>query len=232
MRSQSLFWLGALLFFASNASVLRTVDGDSLSVECSSDFQKLMGCLNYASGKANTPTKDCCGAVQTIKNSEPKCLCYIIQQAHNGSAQIKSLGIQEAKMLQLPTVCQLQNASLSFCPMILVSAAAASAQVFVPILTLYRVCRWTALLGLSPGSSDAAIFTNVSTSATPAASTGSGTSQPDKAGDSGRIKQRPALAGFHPILFAAVVILSSTLISAMVVVKAIIYDLRVLISGF
>ncbi|KAJ6702218.1 BIFUNCTIONAL INHIBITOR/LIPID-TRANSFER PROTEIN/SEED STORAGE 2S ALBUMIN SUPERFAMILY PROTEIN-RELATED [Salix koriyanagi] len=46
--------------------------------------------------------------------------------------QIKNLGIQEAKMLQLPTACQLQNASLSFCPM---------------------------LLGLSPGSSDAAIFT-------------------------------------------------------------------------
>ena len=116
MRSQSLFWLGALLFFASNASVFRTVDGDSLSTECSSDFQKLMGCLNYASGKANTPTKDCCSAVQSIKDSEPKCLCYIIQQAHNGNAQIKSLGIQEAKMLQLPTVCQLQNASLSFCP--------------------------------------------------------------------------------------------------------------------
>ncbi|KAJ6713745.1 hypothetical protein OIU85_025378 [Salix viminalis] len=86
--------------------------------------------------------------------------------------------------------------------MILVSAAAASAQVFVPILTLYRVCRWTALLGLSPGSSDAAIFTNVSTSATPAASTGSGTSQTDKSGGSGRIKQRPALAGLLMIVAA------------------------------
>lgn len=116
MRSQSLFWLGALLFFASNASVLRTVDGDNLASECSSDLQKLMGCLNYAQGKANTPTKDCCGAVQTMKDSEPKCLCYLIQQAHNGSAPLKNMGIQEAKMLQLPTVCQLQNASLSFCP--------------------------------------------------------------------------------------------------------------------
>lgn len=175
MRSQSLFWLGALLFFASNASVLRTVDGDNLASECSSDLQKLMGCLDYAQGKANTPKKDCCGAVQTIKDSEPKCLCYMIQQAHNGSAPIKNLGIQEAKMLQLPNACQLHNASLSFCPM---------------------------LLGLSPGSSDAAIFTNVSTSATPAASTGSGTSQPDKSGDSGRIKQRPALAGLLMIVAA------------------------------
>ncbi|KAG5227942.1 GPI-anchored protein [Salix suchowensis] len=249
MRSQSLFWLGALLFFASNASVLRTVDGDNLASECSNDSRR----------KANTPTKDCCGAVQTIKDSEPKCLCYIIQQAHNGSTQFKNLGIQEAKMLQLPTACKLQNASLSFCPSETAIVVNRSS-----MLDLWLE-KHPVLLGLSPGSSDAAIFTNVSTSATPAASTGSGTSQPDNSGDSGRIKQRPALAGllmivaaifvfafpagsasmfqlvlalsfefsgFHPILFAVVVILSSTLISAMVVVKAIIYDLRVLISGF
>ena len=116
MRSQSLFWLGVLLFFASSASVFRAVDGDSLSEECSSTLQKVMGCLSYATGKANTPTKDCCSAVQGVKDSEPKCLCYVMQQAHNGSAQFKSSGVQEAKLLQLPTACQLQNASLSFCP--------------------------------------------------------------------------------------------------------------------
>ncbi|KAJ6393155.1 hypothetical protein OIU77_022605 [Salix suchowensis] len=49
MRSQSLFWLGALLFFASNASVLRTVDGDNLASECSSVYQKLMGLLELCS---------------------------------------------------------------------------------------------------------------------------------------------------------------------------------------
>ena len=108
--------LGVLLFFASSASVFRAVDGDGLSEECSSDFQKVMGCLSYATGKANTPPKDCCSAVQDIKDSEPKCLCYTMQQAHNASSQFKSLGVQEAKLLQLPTACQLQNASLSFCP--------------------------------------------------------------------------------------------------------------------
>lgn len=163
--------LGVLLFFASSASVFRAVDGEILSEECSSDVQKVMGCLSYATGKANTPPKDCCSAVQDIKDSEPKCLCYTMQQAHNASSQFKSLGVQEAKLLQLPTACQLQNASLSFCPK---------------------------LLGLSPGSADAAIFTNASTSATPAVSTGK--SQPEQAGGSSRIQLRPPLAGLLMIV--------------------------------
>ncbi|KAH8522480.1 hypothetical protein H0E87_003212 [Populus deltoides] len=173
MRSQSLFLLGVLLFFASSASVFRAVDGESLSQECSSDVQKVMGCLSYATGKANTPPKDCCSAVQGIKDSDPKCLCYTIQQAHNASSQFKSFGVQEAKLLQLPTACQLQNASLSFCPK---------------------------LLGLSPGSADAAIFTNASTSATPAVSTGTGKSQGDDS--STGIQLRPPLAGLLMIVAA------------------------------
>ena len=116
MRSQSLFFSGVLLFFAYSASPFRAVNGDGVTEECSGDFQKVMGCLSYATGKANTPTKDCCSSVQDIKESDPKCLCFIMQKTNNGSAQIKSLGIQEAKLLQLPTACKLQNASLSFCP--------------------------------------------------------------------------------------------------------------------
>ncbi|KAF9686190.1 hypothetical protein SADUNF_Sadunf03G0132800 [Salix dunnii] len=197
MRSQSLFLSGVLLIFAYSASPLRAANGDGVTEECSGDFQKVMGCLSYATGKANTPTKDCCSSVQDIKESDPKCLCFIMQKTHNGSAQIKALGIQEAKLLQLPTACQLQNASLSFCPK---------------------------LLGISPGSPDAAIFTNASTTVTPATSASTGTSQPEKAGCG--IQQRPHLAvlfmivaaifvfaspagsasmfqGFNPILFAS-----------------------------
>ncbi|CAK7336166.1 unnamed protein product [Dovyalis caffra] len=152
----------------------KAVNGDSVNEECSSDFQKVMGCLSFATGKAKEPTKDCCSAVQNIKESDPKCLCFIMQQTHNGSAQVKSLGIQEAKLFQLPTACQLKNASLSFCPK---------------------------LLGISPNSPDAAIFTNASTSATPGASS-TGTSQPEKAGDSSGILQRPHLAGLLMIVAA------------------------------
>ncbi|KAK2636799.1 hypothetical protein Ddye_031591 [Dipteronia dyeriana] len=122
-------------------------DDTAMQKECSEQLPKVMTCLDYAKGKAATPSAQCCGSVKDIKDNEPKCLCYIIQQAHGGSNdQLKSLGIQEAKLLQLPTACELKNASTSNCPK---------------------------LLGISPSSPDAEIFSsNGSTTATPATPTG------------------------------------------------------------
>ncbi|KAF2292894.1 hypothetical protein GH714_029681 [Hevea brasiliensis] len=136
-----------------------------VSAECNKDIQKVMPCLDYATGKGNTPSKECCSAVKDLKENDPKCLCYIIQQTNNGSAQIKNLGIQKDRLLQLPSACQLQNASVSFCPK---------------------------LLGLSPSSPDAAIFTNITTTA-PTTSTGSSTS--DKSDSSIATTHRPILFG-------------------------------------
>lgn len=90
--------------------------GAGTEEQCGPDFQKVVVCLSYATGKAATPTKDCCDTVKSIKDSDPKCLCYIIQQTHKGNEQIKNMGIQEAKLLQLPSACSLKNASLSDCP--------------------------------------------------------------------------------------------------------------------
>ena len=143
MRSQSLFISGALLFFASSASLFKAVNGEGVTEECSSDFQKLSGCLSYATGKANTPTKDCCLSLQNIKESDPKCLCFIMQQTNNGSAPIKNLGIQEAKLLQLPTACQLQNASLSFCPSEYLSLSLSLSQPLIScslLLSFFKFC--------------------------------------------------------------------------------------------
>ncbi|KAL5760199.1 hypothetical protein ACOSP7_018702 [Xanthoceras sorbifolium] len=122
-------------------------DGAETQQECGEQFQKVMTCLDYAKGKAATPSSQCCGSVKDIKENDPKCLCYIIQQAHGGSSDtLKSLGVQEAKLLQLPSACQLKNASISYCPK---------------------------LLGISPSSPDAAIFSsNASTTATHATPTG------------------------------------------------------------
>ncbi|KAK1552062.1 hypothetical protein Q3G72_009772 [Acer saccharum] len=122
-------------------------DDAATQKECSEQLQKVMTCLDYAKGKAATPSSQCCGSVKDIKDNDPKCLCFIIQQAHGGSNEmLKSLGIQEAKLLQLPSACQLKNASTSNCPK---------------------------LLGISPTSPDAAIFSsNASTTATTATTTG------------------------------------------------------------
>lgn len=95
----------------SEASAAATV-----AQKCSNQFQKVAMCLSYATGKAETPTKECCESVKGMRDSEPECLCYVMQQANNGSDEIKKMGIQVAKLLQLPTACSLKNASASDCP--------------------------------------------------------------------------------------------------------------------
>lgn len=89
---------------------------ENLKEGCSSDFEKVVSCFEYATGKAAGPSKECCDSIEGIKESKPKCLCFFIQQTHNGNQQIKSLGIQEIKLLQLPSVCHLKNSSVSYCP--------------------------------------------------------------------------------------------------------------------
>ncbi|CAL8993689.1 unnamed protein product [Prunus brigantina] len=142
----------ALLLIVGEVSAAPTVEQ-----KCNNQFQKVAVCLNYATGKAETPTKECCESVKGIKDSEPECLCYIMQQANSSSDEIKKMGIQVAKLLQLPTACSLKNASVSDCPK---------------------------LLGIPAGSPEAAIFKNPST-ATPSAPAGK--SAPAKAGDSNGI---------------------------------------------
>ena len=88
----------------------------TVAQKCNDQFQKVAVCLTFATGKAATPTKECCESVKGIKESEPECLCYVIQQASTGSDEIKKMGIQVAKLLQLPSACSLKNASASNCP--------------------------------------------------------------------------------------------------------------------
>ncbi|KAJ4972530.1 hypothetical protein NE237_005704 [Protea cynaroides] len=136
MKNKSLFFSTLLLF-----SIFQTEPIRSASVEqdCENEFTKLSPCLTYATGKAVSPSVECCNAVSDIKNKNPVCLCYIIQQTHEGQASLKQMGVQEAKLIQLSTTCKLTNAKISDCPK---------------------------LLKLSPGSADVAIFTNSSAAAT------------------------------------------------------------------
>uniref|UniRef100_A0A0A0LCN4 Bifunctional inhibitor/plant lipid transfer protein/seed storage helical domain-containing protein n=1 Tax=Cucumis sativus TaxID=3659 RepID=A0A0A0LCN4_CUCSA len=60
-----------------------------------------------------TLMEECCDSIEGIKESKPKCLCFFIQQTRNGNQHIKSLGIQEIKLLHLPSVCHLKSSSVS-----------------------------------------------------------------------------------------------------------------------
>ncbi|KAE8719293.1 Glycosylphosphatidylinositol-anchored lipid protein transfer 1, putative isoform 2 [Hibiscus syriacus] len=88
------------------ACIVGAADESGLANQCSKDFQSVMSCLNFAQGK---------------------------QSQTSGAQSLKSMGVQQDKLFQLPSACQLKNASVSDCPKV---------------------------LGLAPNSPDAAIFTN------------------------------------------------------------------------
>ncbi|KAG8383299.1 hypothetical protein BUALT_Bualt05G0170200 [Buddleja alternifolia] len=141
---------------------------DKVADKCSTQFQKVTACLPFATAKAVAPSKECCGGVTDMKNSDPACLCYIIQQIHNGTNEaVKSMGLQEARLLQLPSACKLANASVTECPR---------------------------LLHLPPNSPDAAVFTNASTATPTTPIATPGTSSPTTAANTG-FWHKPQIAG-------------------------------------
>lgn len=162
MRGIEIFPVGCCFILLCTVSGFVVSAAPSLADQCGAEFQKVTTCLAFATGKADSPSKECCTSVGEIKDKNPVCLCYFIQQIHSGNNdQIKSMGIQEARLLQLPSACKLSNASTAECPQ---------------------------LLHLAPNSPDAAIFTNsTSASSAPATTspTGTGTSSATKADDKG-----------------------------------------------
>lgn len=104
---------GLLLVFV--LGVGASEEGD-LVAQCNLLVQKVLPCLSFATGQAAVPTKECCSATLEIKKSDPKCLCFAIQQTHKGIPEAKSMGIQEGRLLQLPSACNLKNASTTDCP--------------------------------------------------------------------------------------------------------------------
>ncbi|VFQ81054.1 unnamed protein product [Cuscuta campestris] len=161
------------------------VAAETLAEKCGKQFQNVVPCLSFATEKAATPSKECCDAVGTIKKTDPACLCFVIQQVHGGdNAQVKSMGVKEDRIRQLPAVCNIAGADITLCPK---------------------------LLNLPANSPDAAIFTN--STAAPTTMTaktpmgpGVGTSTPVGGGASDGFKHAPQLAGV-PLLASAVLIL-------------------------
>ncbi|XP_010549290.1 PREDICTED: non-specific lipid transfer protein GPI-anchored 1 [Tarenaya hassleriana] len=157
--------------------------GGEAAEECKEDLQKVMLCLDFASGKVEKPTKQCCDSVEGIKEKDPKCLCVIIQQVKAGGDSLKQLGIQQDKLLQLPSSCQLRNASISDCPR---------------------------LLGMAPNSPEASIFSgNATSSPTPAGKSPSSTSSPATSQDKGGSAAATDRLTVAAVAFAAVSFLSA-----------------------
>ncbi|CAH8349805.1 unnamed protein product [Eruca vesicaria subsp. sativa] len=170
----------------SAATPAAPAEGGPLLNECNQYFQSVTFCLDFASGKAPNPSKKCCDAIEGIKEKDPKCLCFVIQQAKSGGQAFKELGVQEAKLIQLPTSCQLHNASISNCPK---------------------------LLGISPSSPDAAIFTsNATSTTTPAAPGGTSPATPATSTEKGGSS---SIKDGHAVMALAVALMTVSFFSTL-----------------
>ncbi|XP_002967359.2 protein YLS3 [Selaginella moellendorffii] len=81
---------------------------------CKSKLLTLQSCLPYVTGKASSPTSDCCGALKTIRAGDPVCLCELISDG--GSSYVSGLNI--TTLLALPVICSV-DANASKCPELL-----------------------------------------------------------------------------------------------------------------
>ncbi|CAL5421113.1 unnamed protein product [Camellia sinensis] len=150
--------------------------------QCSNDFEKLVTCLNYATGKAAAPTTECCNSVAEIKDKDPVCLCF------NRLTMVVS---RSRTWVFNSLVCF--NFPLLASSLMLVSLIAQ-------------------LLNIPASSPDYKIFTNPSspsttysmmtgTSMTPASTT-TGTSSPIRSSNSSWSAHQPRLAGLVSIVMA------------------------------
>ncbi|KAK9104139.1 hypothetical protein Scep_020983 [Stephania cephalantha] len=113
MMRPSHFLVLHILFLAASVIDL-AFSASPIQNRCGNDLTQVTKCLDYGTGKAAQPSSECCSAVKDIRTKDPACLCFFIQQVHSGRAELKSLGLQEARILQLSSACGI-NATLSDC---------------------------------------------------------------------------------------------------------------------
>ncbi|EXB22123.1 Non-specific lipid-transfer protein-like protein [Morus notabilis] len=79
---------------------------------CTSVLISLSPCLNYVTGSSSTPTSSCCSQLASVVQSQPRCLCSVL----NGGA-MSSLGITLNQTLatSLPGACSVQTPPISRC---------------------------------------------------------------------------------------------------------------------
>ncbi|KAF3320029.1 non-specific lipid transfer protein GPI-anchored 1 [Carex littledalei] len=179
--------LSSLLLLSLLGFSLGADSTNPLQDKCSKEFEKLTMCLDYATAKVAEPGTTCCSAVSGIRQEEPACLCYIIQQAHSSSSSMASMGIKFDRLLSLPDSCKLANSSIANCPK---------------------------LLNLSPSSPDSAIFTDPKSSKGTTKSTNS-TSTSDSASTSTLTTTTNGTGRLHSRISIAISLVSAIFFSVL-----------------
>ncbi|KAF3324336.1 Non-specific lipid transfer protein GPI-anchored 2 [Carex littledalei] len=73
------------------------------SSSCTSALLGLSPCLNYIGGNDTTPSGSCCSQLASVVQSEPQCLCSVLNGGSSGSLGIT---INQTRALALPGACK------------------------------------------------------------------------------------------------------------------------------
>ncbi|PON94936.1 Lipid transfer protein/Par allergen [Trema orientale] len=80
---------------------------------CTRVLISLSSCLNYVTGSSSTPSSSCCSKLADVVQSQPQCLCSVI----NGGGGVSSLGVtvNQTLAVSLPGACNVQTPPISRC---------------------------------------------------------------------------------------------------------------------
>ncbi|KDP33036.1 hypothetical protein JCGZ_02200 [Jatropha curcas] len=78
---------------------------------CTSVIIGLAPCLNYVTGSSSTPSSSCCSQLATVVQSQPRCLCTVL----NGGGASLGVSINQTLALALPGACNVKTPPVSKC---------------------------------------------------------------------------------------------------------------------
>ncbi|KAK6937557.1 Bifunctional inhibitor/plant lipid transfer protein/seed storage helical domain [Dillenia turbinata] len=102
--------------------------GASAQPGCTSALIGLSPCLNFVSGNASTPSSSCCSQFSSVVESQPVCLCSLL----NGGGSSLGITINQTRALALPGACNVKTPPASQCNAVNNSPPAATSPVPSP----------------------------------------------------------------------------------------------------
>ncbi|XP_008775111.2 non-specific lipid transfer protein GPI-anchored 19-like [Phoenix dactylifera] len=97
--------------FAAILMAMLWMGASAQSSSCTSALVNLSPCLNYITGNESTPSSSCCSQLASVVQSEPQCLCTVL----NGGASSLGIAINQTQALALPGACNVQTPPVSRC---------------------------------------------------------------------------------------------------------------------
>lgn len=92
-----------LIILSANAAMAQS--------DCTNVLISMASCLNYVTGSSNTPSPSCCSALGNVVQTQPRCLCTIV----NGGGGSLGVNINRTQALALPGACKVETPPISRC---------------------------------------------------------------------------------------------------------------------